>query len=76
MTPAEDIERVQAHVNALIEHFDTVQIFVTRHMPAEADGTISINDGKGNWHARHGQVRDWIVGADEIIRMNARRPKE
>lgn len=73
-TPDSDKKLVNAHVEQLMEHFDTVQIFVTRHMPAEADGTVSASLGAGNWLARRGQIRDWQLESDERIRHHARRP--
>lgn len=71
-----DRERVQKHVNELLDHFDSVQIFTTRHMPAELDGTITCNRGGGNWHSRYGQVREWVVYEEERIRTHARKSEE
>jgi len=62
-----DVELVDAFVEKLGEHFDCVQIFCSRHMPAELDGTITINRGAGNWCARFGQVREWVVYQDARI---------
>jgi hypothetical protein len=42
----------------LAEHYDTVQIFCTRHEPTEA-GTVAVSFGYGNSYARLGQVREW-----------------
>lgn len=67
---AEKIQReadramVNKHVQALMEHFDTVQIFVTRHMPSELDATRMLSMGAGNWFARSGQVREWVIERD------------
>lgn len=72
----EDRDRVQDHVNKLLDHFDTVQIFVSRHMPAELDGTVTCNRGGGHWNARYGQVREWLVYEEERIRLCARRNDE
>lgn len=60
-TPDPDLERVQKAAQALGEHFDTVQIFVTRHESFSSDGTHHIARGLGNWFGRYGQVRDWIL---------------
>jgi len=46
-------------LNELGEYFDTVQIFVTRHDPAEENGTLEYNCGIGNYYARLGQVKMW-----------------
>lgn len=57
----------------LIEHCDTVQIFVTNHRD---DGTQSINHGLGNWYARYGQVSEWIIKNNEDAKENVRRANE
>ncbi len=51
--------RVQEAVNTLIEHFDSVQIFATRHDGSEY-GTISVVNGQGNYFTRYGQVKRWV----------------
>lgn len=56
-----DLAMVKRHAAQLAEHFDAVHIFVTR--PSE-DGTIVCNWGAGNWYARYGQVRAWIVAEE------------
>lgn len=58
---------VQKALDLLGEHFDTVQIFCTRHEGGECDGTVAINKGVGNWFARRGQVREWMLGEDKAI---------
>lgn len=58
--PNPDLEIVKRHCQQLGEHFDSVQIFVTRHMPAELSGTRNINYGSGNWFTRYGQVQMWL----------------
>lgn len=58
-------------LDMLIEHFDNVQIFCSRSNP-EGDGTDRIVQGRGNWYAREGQVRDWVVAAEEETREAAR----
>lgn len=70
MSEKSDVEMVRKHVQALGEHFDTVQIFCTRHEPFEKDGTISVNLGEGNWHARYGQVAEWMIKQDCYIRKD------
>ena len=58
-----DIERVRRAVESLGEHFDTVQIFTTRHNPDGDDesGTINVQWGSGNIDARYGQIAKWIL---------------
>jgi hypothetical protein len=57
-----DIEMVKGHCARLAEHFDAVQIFVTR--PSE-DGTVTCQWGSGNWYARYGQVKAWVIGEEK-----------
>lgn len=46
----------------LIENFDAVQIFATRH---EGDkGTIRVEVGRGNWFARLGHISAWLDSQD------------
>ena len=59
-----DMAILEKHANALMEHFDNVQIFVTRCDPAVVDGTINATFGLGNWFARYGQVKNWINGEE------------
>lgn len=46
-------------VSSLREHFDTVQIFVTRH-DIDAEGTLSRAEGSGNYFARYGLCEQWV----------------
>lgn len=71
-TEDRELAMIQQHVDALGEHFDTVQIFVSRHDMAVEEGTISANRGSGNWFARFGQVREWLVKQDERARQISR----
>lgn len=71
-----DLELLKRHSEQLSEHFDTVQIFVTRHMPAELNGTRAIDYGSGNWYARHGQVSLWITQHNEHERVAVRKETE
>jgi hypothetical protein len=63
----QDLEMVEKHVQALIEHFDSVQIFVSRYNPngldeIESEGTTTwIQKGRGNYFSRYGQVKHWLV---------------
>ncbi len=59
-TKERDHAMLKRHVAQLAEHFETVQIFATRHS-AEHDGTVGAQWGEGNWYARYGQVKEWVV---------------
>lgn len=67
-----DLDLIQKHVSALEEHFDTVMIFATRHDPAEAGGTEHCSMGGGNWYARFGQVKEWVIRQEEMARVHVR----
>ena len=68
-----DMERVREACRLLIEHFEGVQIFCSRHESGELDGTINCQYGLGNWYARYGQVSAWLVKQDEEFRMEIRK---
>jgi hypothetical protein len=57
-------------IDDLSEHFDTVQVFVTKHEPAEEDGTIEYNAGIGNIYARFGHVEMWVDEQKNANRTN------
>lgn len=70
----QEMDRIAMHADQLAEHYDSVQIFVTRNSDNEKedDGTVNINFGRGNWFTRFGQVQHWMLKADENARMEAR----
>lgn len=67
----QDMKQIQTHISALGEFFDTVQIFVTR---VEGENTVNAHAGSGNWFARAGQIKEWVVKQDEIARTEVRSP--
>lgn len=71
-----DVDRVQAAIDLLSEHFDTVQIFVTVYKGDDDSTTHTIARGNGNWYARYGQVASWVVRQDEGTRVDARKDNE
>lgn len=72
----DDLALVRKHVQQLGEHFESVHIFASRHMPAELDGTVTVNQGLGHWHARYGQIREWLIYEDERARIAARKSED
>lgn len=64
-----DFQRVQHHIRLLGEHFDSVQIFVTK---TEGKDTTRIADGSGNFLARYGHCVQWVNRMDEMNRCDAR----
>lgn len=56
-------------IATLMEHFDTVQVVVTRRAN---DGTIIAAEDSGNFYARVGSVHRWLTMEDEQCRVNVR----
>lgn len=60
---------IEGTVMRLMEHVDSVQIFVTRHKPAGKDtATQHYSWGDGNFYTRYGHIKSWIIKQDAIIR--------
>jgi hypothetical protein len=70
----QDLAHLRQHVAALAEHFETVQIFATRH--EQGRGTIHCAWGSGNYYARAGHVRAWLAKEDEGERDSVRAREE
>lgn len=67
-----DLSLLERHTKQLMEHFDTVQIFATRHRLGENEGsTITAHFGNGNWFARYGQVLLWVDNQTLIGEKNS-----
>jgi len=62
-----DLNLLQAAVGNLAEHFDTVQIFCTRHVSIERS-TEQFLAGSGNLYARFGQVKQWVIEEEARVR--------
>lgn len=63
-----DFARVDNAAAALGEHFDSVQIITTKLSSGE---TTTTSVGRGNWHARQGSVRMWLMRQDTAERAEA-----
>ena len=66
-----DTERVRECARALGEHCDTVHIVASRHEPETENGTVHTSFGLGNYYARVGQMREFLVKEDAISRAQA-----
>jgi hypothetical protein len=66
-----EVALVQHHVDKLMEHFDTVQVFVSKHNPVE-NRTEFLSKGAGNNYARYGQVKQWVIEDEEAARCSIR----
>jgi len=49
---------LKSSISVLMEHFEAVQILVSRSTPEE---TQSLFIGRGNWFARQGMAREFIT---------------
>ncbi len=58
----EQVEIVKSHTAQLSEHFDSVQIFCTKHTN---NGTTNIKMGSGDWFARYGLCKYWVKQQEE-----------
>lgn len=57
LTPQEQLDIVQHHVTALMEHFDCVQILASSCGDV---GTQRAFMGAGNWYGRQGMAHEFI----------------
>lgn len=70
-----DLAAVKKALQDLGEHFDSVMIFCTRH-EGDDRGSARVAKGTGNWYARYGQVREWLVKEEEEARIEAKKELE
>lgn len=66
-----DMKLVREACESLSEHFDTVQVFATRYDSNLDQGTVNVLWGTGNWFARYGQIRTWLIKKDAETRKDA-----
>lgn len=71
-----DYERLKKAVLTLSEHFDAIQIFASRYNGECEKGTTSWTFGVGNWFAREGQVREWLVKETEASKIETREARK
>jgi hypothetical protein len=62
-------KRLEKLCEELGEFFETVQVFCT---VIEHNGTRSHAHGTGNWFARFGQVRTWLVKQEQHYAEDAK----
>lgn len=67
----DELTLIQRHIDALMEHFDTVQIFVSKHDSID-NKTGFITKGAGNSYARYGQIKQWVIEDEEAARCAIR----
>lgn len=75
MTDERGEKALRAAADALMEYFDTVQIFVTKDK--SEDETTGQTFGKGNLFARLGQISLWLSKVESnIINENGESDEE
>lgn len=60
---------VKSHAVQMSEHFDSVQVICTK---SHENGTLHVAWGEGNWFARYGSVKEWVVKREEGMRVEER----
>lgn len=69
------LEMAREFTAKLMEYSDSVQVFLTVHDPSSGI-TRHVTHGAGNWFAREGQVREWVVQNEEHSRSEAHNEDE
>ena len=64
-----DLKVLERCLHELGEYFDSVNIFVTK---MEGEKTFHAIYGSGNFFARLGLVREWLIKQDENVRESHR----
>ena len=61
------MDLIKNQARLLSQSFDSVQIFCTKFEPERDNDTSHYAYGVGNWFARYGQVREWIVNEEHGV---------
>lgn len=69
---AEADRLVREAVQKISEHVDAVTVFVTKKRENGNDGTWRMAFGAGNYYARYGQIKQWVIFADEEVKVDCR----
>ena len=67
------LQMLYAHLHQLMEHFDAVEIIATNKEDGESF-QYYVGDGCG-W-ARYGAVKDWLIGIETRMKLQAQREFE
>jgi hypothetical protein len=68
------LETIKKYATLIMSHadVDTVQIICTKVRHDGSNDTESLSFGDGNWFARCGSVREWLMKQDERVKAQAR----
>ena len=73
---AERFQKIlRSHVAQLMEHFDSVEVVVTKY-DSENERTYKGNRGGGNWYANYGACKEWVQEQEAKLRRHAIREDE
>jgi len=75
LSDEEALKVLDSNCAQLMEHFDSVRIFVTKH-DSLIQTTQVATRGKGNYFASRGYIQDWITQQDENTREECRYHEE
>ena len=64
--------KISLFAQELLEHVDSVRIFVSYPDPNKITG--SFTTGIGNYYAQYGQIREWLIIQDAISAKEGPRP--
>lgn len=68
--PPEIKQQIDEFAAKMMEHCDSIRIFVTLH-DGNSGNTHSYDTGKGNIHAQHGQVMEFLEIQQQYMRNYA-----
>lgn len=63
------VKIIRSHASKIMEHVDSVQIIAT---VKDGEDTTFLQVGLGNWFARFGSVREWLIKQEERTREDER----
>lgn len=64
-----DVKMIREHANQLGEHYENVQIFCSQR---DGEKTLELQVGIGNFNARYGQIKRWVIRTEEQERIDIR----
>lgn len=67
---------VEQTVAKLREHFDSVQLFVSKATDDGKRDTEGFSVGSGNWYARIGQIDEWMQMKKEQTKLYIRKQED
>lgn len=59
---------IRQALNRLAEHVDSVTILVTKRREHGHNGTWRMVNGRGNFYARYGHAREWVLQTEEDMK--------